>query len=78
MSLVMLQSLLPQLILALGATVVLMLGAWFRNRQLWLNVGALICFSAALTAVFTTAPLTEVAGMFSTALYARFLLCSGR
>lgn len=72
MSLAMLQSLLPQLILSLGATVVLMLGAWFRNRQLWLITGAVLCLLAAFTAATMDAPLAEVAGMYSTSLYARF------
>jgi len=72
MSFAMLQSLLPQLILALGATAVLILGAWFRNRQIWLISGAVLCFLAALTATFIDPALTEVAGMYSTSLYARF------
>lgn len=67
-----LQSLLPQLILALGATAVLMLGAWFRNRQLWIVGGAVIAIVAAVTAATIEPAEVEVAGMFSTALYARY------
>ena len=47
MSLNDLQSLLPQLILALGGTVVLMLGAWVQNRRLWLLVGMALALAAA-------------------------------
>ncbi len=72
MSLSALQSLLPQLILALGGTSVLMLGAWVRNRRLWLIVGTLLALLAALVAGFMEPPLAEVAGMYATSLYARF------
>ncbi|MDX2480467.1 MAG: NADH-quinone oxidoreductase subunit N [Desulfuromusa sp.] len=72
MSLLDLQSLLPQLILALGGTTVLLLGAWVQNRRLWLIVGMFLALSAALVAGVMEPPLAEVAGMYSTSLYARF------
>lgn len=72
MSFAELHSLLPQLILAFGATIVLIFGAWIRSRQLWLVTGAVICLLAALCAVIMDAPLPEVADMFSTSAYARF------
>lgn len=72
MSFAAIQSLLPQLILVFGATGVLMLGAWFRNRQLWLATGILLALLAALAAGIIEAPLMEVSRMYSTAFYARF------
>jgi NADH-quinone oxidoreductase subunit N len=72
MSFAALQSLLPQLILALGATAVLMFGAWIPKRRLWLTVGLLLALSAALVAGLMEAPLAEVGGMYATTLYARF------
>ncbi|MDA3903551.1 MAG: NADH-quinone oxidoreductase subunit N [Desulfuromusa sp.] len=72
MSLLDLQSLLPQLILALGGTTVLLLGAWVQNRRLWLIVGMFLALFAALAAGVMEPPLAEVAGMYSTSLYARF------
>lgn len=72
MSLLELQSLLPQLIMVLGATVVLMLGAWVRNRRLWLLTGMALALCAALAAGLLEPPLPEIAGMYSTSLYARF------
>ena len=72
MSFAAIQSLLPQLILAFGATGVLMLGAWFRNRRLWLTAGVLLALIAAMTAGFFEAPLAEVSGMYATSPYARF------
>lgn len=72
MSIVALQSLLPQLVLALGATAVLMLGAWFRQCRLWLVTGAGLAVVAALVAALVEPASVEVAGMFSTAPYARF------
>jgi NADH-quinone oxidoreductase subunit N len=72
MSLIELQALLPQLILALGGTAILLLGAWISNRRLWLLTGMGIALLAALTAGLLEPPLTEVAGMYGTGLYARF------
>lgn len=72
MSLNELLALLPQLILALGGTAVLMLGAWVPNRRLWLLVGMLLALTAAFTAGIQEPPLAEVAGMYGTSLYARF------
>jgi len=72
MSLAALQSLLPQLIMVLGGTTVLMLGAWVRNRRLWLLVGMSLALLAALAATLVAPALAEVAGMYGTSLYARF------
>jgi len=72
MSLIELQALLPQLILALGGTGVLILGAWVPNRRLWLMVGMALALLAALTAGVLEPPLTEVARMYATSPYARF------
>lgn len=72
MSLLELQALLPQLIMALGAVTVLLLGAWWRNRRLWLWVGIALAVCAALAAGLLTPPLAEIGGMYSTSLYARF------
>ncbi len=66
-----LQSLLPQILLALGATAVLLLGAWFPARRLWLRCGVVIAVLAALSAVTLDPVLHEVGAMFSTSLYAR-------
>lgn len=72
MSLLELQALLPQLILVLGATTVLILGAWLQNRRLWLLVGMSLALCAALAAGLLEPPVAEISGMFSTSLYARF------
>lgn len=72
MNLLELQSLLPQLILALGGTAVLMFGAWWPQRRFWLVTGVLLALLAALSAVVIEPPLTEVARLYGTSLYARF------
>lgn len=72
MNLDIIHSLLPQLILVFGATTVLMCGAWYTQRQFWLNAGVVICLAAAYCAAFVDVPLVDVAGMYSTAPYARF------
>jgi NADH-quinone oxidoreductase subunit N len=72
MSLLELQALLPQLIMVLGATLILVIGAWVRNRRLWLLTGMFLALVAALVSGVVEPPLPEVAGMFSTSLYARF------
>jgi len=72
MSLLELQALLPQLIMVLGGTVILIAGAWLRNRRLWLLTGMCLALVAALVAGVVEPPLTEIAGMFSTSAYARF------
>lgn len=72
MSLLELQALLPQLIMVLGGTLILVAGAWVRNRRLWLMTGMLLALGAALVAGLVEPPLAEVAGMFSTSPYARF------
>jgi len=72
MSLLDLQALLPQLVMVLGATVILVAGAWLRTRRLWLLTGLMLALVAALLAGVLEPPVAEVAGMFSSALYARF------
>lgn len=72
MSLLELQALLPQLILVLGGTLVLVAGAWVRNCRLWLLTGMGLALIAALVAGTVEPPVTEIAGMFSTSFYARF------
>lgn len=68
-----LYALLPQILLALGATAVLMLGAWFPSRN-WILVAVFIALLAALLAVSVPAPVTEVAGLYSAGAYARFFV----
>ncbi len=72
MTLAALYSLLPQILLALGSTAILLGGAWVRSRQLWLQVGALVAISAALVAVFVEPAQIDILGMYSATAYARF------
>jgi NADH-quinone oxidoreductase subunit N len=65
-------ALLPILILALGATGLLMVGAWWPKRIALLNAGITIALLAALVAGGCPPPVPEVGGMFSTGPYARF------
>lgn len=65
-------SLLPVLILALGATAILMLGAWWPSRRALLLASVALALVAALAAGGLTPPLPEVARMFSAGPYARF------
>lgn len=72
MSFAAIQSLLPQIILALGATLVLLLGAWIPGRRDWIYCGVVIAVIAAFVSA-TFEPLSaEVGGMFLTSVYARF------
>ncbi len=72
MTLAALQSLLPQILLALGSTAILLGGAWVRNRQLWLVVGAVIALLAAMTAAFVEPSQTDILGLYGATAYARF------
>jgi NADH-quinone oxidoreductase subunit N len=65
-------ALLPVLILALGATTILMLGAWWPARRPLLLASVGLALLAALVAGGLTPPILEVAGMFSAGPYARF------
>ena len=65
-------ALLPVLILALGATSILMLGAWWPARRPLLLTSVGLALLAALVAGGLTPPIPEVAGMFSAGPYARF------
>lgn len=73
MSLLELQALLPQILLALGATAVLMLGAWYPSRA-WIQVGVVIALLAALSAIMIPPAVDEVANLYSTGSYARFFV----
>ena len=72
MSLAAIQSLLPHIILALGATLVLLLGAWFPGRRSWIYCGVVIAGIAALCNGLYEPSLAEVGNMFLTSTYARF------
>lgn len=65
-------ALLPVLILALGATALLMLGAWWPARRPLLLAAVALALAAALAAGALTPPIAEVARMFSAGPYARF------
>ncbi len=72
MNLESLQSLLPQILLALGSTAILLGGAWVRNRRLWLLAGSIVAILAALTATFVEPVQIDILGMYSASAYARF------
>lgn len=72
MNLESLHSLIPQILLALGSTAILLGGAWVRNRRLWLIAGALVAVAAALVAALVEPASTDILGMFSASAYARF------
>lgn len=72
MSFAELHALLPQLILALGATLILMLGAWWPARTGWIMSGTVLSLLAAVVAGMVEPTVLEVGGMFSAAPYARF------
>ncbi|BCR03377.1 NADH-quinone oxidoreductase subunit N [Desulfuromonas versatilis] len=65
-------ALLPVLILALGATAILMVGAWFPARRPLLYSGVAVALVAALAAGALRPPVAEVAHMFGAGPYARF------
>ncbi|PLX86202.1 MAG: NADH-quinone oxidoreductase subunit N [Desulfuromonas sp.] len=67
-----LHALLPQLILALGATGILMVGAWWPSRAPWVLTGVALSFCAAISAGIVLPTVTEVGGMFGVTPYARF------
>jgi NADH-quinone oxidoreductase subunit N len=67
------QSLLPLIILVLGATAVLMFGAWFPSRN-WLLAGAAIALVAALAAGLSEPAVQEVGNLYSAGSYARFFV----
>ncbi len=62
----------PVLILALGSTAVLMVGAWFPARRPLFGAGVALALWAALWAALVTPPVAEVGAMFGTGPYARF------
>ncbi|TYO99273.1 NADH dehydrogenase subunit N [Geothermobacter ehrlichii] len=65
-------ALLPVLILALGATGLLMVGAWWPRRQPLLLSGVVLALLAALVAGAVPPPVPEISGMFGAGPYARF------
>jgi NADH-quinone oxidoreductase subunit N len=65
-------ALLPQLILAVGATLVLIIGAWINDRRLWLTVGIGLTLVAAFCAGVLEPAVVEIEGMYATSPYARF------
>ena len=72
MTLATVQALLPQLILAVGATLVLIVGAWINDRRLWLTVGIGLTLVAAFCFGVLEPPVAEIEGMYTTSAYARF------
>lgn len=68
-----LYALLPQILLALGATAVLMLGAWFPSRN-WIQVGVVLALLAGGLAVTLSPEVVEIGGLYSAGAYARFFV----
>lgn len=67
-------ALLPLLILALGATALLLLARGSVGRSWPLVVGALLALCAALSALLLPSCVTEVGGMYAAGPYARFFI----
>ena len=67
-----LHALLPVLILAFGATAILMAGAWYREPMPLLAGGLLTALLGALSAGLVVPPTPDIAGLFSAGGYARF------
>ena len=65
-------AMLPVLILAFGATAILMAGAWYREALPLLAGGIFTALLGALSAGLVTPPVPEIAGLFSAGGYARF------
>ncbi len=72
MSLHELIALMPVLILALGSTVILMLGAWYPRWRILLGAGIAVALAAALWAGVSEPPVDEIAALYSAGPYARF------
>lgn len=72
MSWIDLVALAPILVLVLGSTVILMVGAWWPARRPLLLAGAGVALLAALAAGSCVPPVAEVASMYGTGPYARF------
>lgn len=72
MSLSDLLAMLPILILAFGATAILMAGAWYREPLPLLIGGIFTALLGALSAGLVLPPVPEIAGLFSAGGYARF------
>jgi NADH-quinone oxidoreductase subunit N len=65
-------AMLPVLILAFGATAILMAGAWYREPLPLVAAGILTALLGALCAGLIAPPVPEIAGLFSAEGYARF------
>jgi len=66
-------SMTPVLILALGATAILMAGAWFPERRRPLILASVaLGFLSAFSAIVLTPSVTEAGGLFGTGPYGRF------
>jgi len=72
MNLADLLALLPILILAFGATTILMAGAWYREPLPLVAGGILTALLGALSAGLVPPPAPDIAGLFSAGGYARF------
>jgi len=72
MNLADLLALLPILILAFGATAILMAGAWYREPLPLVAGGILTALLGALSAGLVPPPAPDIAGLFSAGGYARF------
>lgn len=79
MTLTDLQALLPVIILALGATALLMIGAWWPRPRPLMLAGVVLSLAAALCAGLLQPPVLEAGKMFGTGPYGRFfcILWSG-
>jgi len=67
-----LAALAPILVLLLGSTALLMVGAWWPARRPLLLAGAVVALAAALCAGLLPPPVLEVASMYGAGPYARF------
>jgi NADH-quinone oxidoreductase subunit N len=67
-----LSALFPILILALGSTGVLLLGAWWPRRRRLVLLGTAIALAAAAAAAFHTPPVVEITRMYGAGPFARF------
>ena len=65
-------AMLPVLILAFGATAILMAGAWYREPLPLVAAGILTALLGALCAGLIAPPVPDIAGLFSAGGYARF------
>mgnify|MGYP001204049275 CR=1 FL=1 len=62
----------PVLILTLGATTLLMVGAWHRQVTPLITGGIIVALAATAAALVLQPPVVEIAGLFGSGPYARF------